>query len=60
MPDALFKARILWWLVRGAIDQWRETVASVDLDTRYCCDGRECGCAGSTHREIWSFYHDRA
>jgi hypothetical protein len=54
LKDAAFKARILIWLIRGAINTWRTEVAPVDLDTTYCCDGRECCCAASTHRDIWS------
>ena len=58
LKDAVFKARILIWLVRGAVHTWRTEVVPVELDSRYCCDGRECGCSGSTHRDIWSYYHD--
>lgn len=53
--DVWFKLRVLWWLLCNAAEQWRSDVWSCELDARYCCDGRECGCGGSTNREIWSW-----
>ena len=53
MSDFFFKLKILYWLVGDAIFQWREHVLPKDLDSRYCCNGDECGCGGMTERESW-------
>lgn len=53
MRDVLTKLSILWDLLRNAFDGWREYVWKHDLDARYCCDGRECGCDGTTVRELY-------
>ena len=47
------KLRILRSLVHGAVQTWRKEVWPHDLDTRFCCDGRECGCGGSTFRDVY-------
>lgn len=53
MGDRLLKLRMLWLFLAGAFEQWRE--ATSDLDARMCCDGRECGCMGSSNREFWEW-----
>ena len=55
MKDLIFKLRILRYLIANAFAEWRTSVWSRDLDSSYCCDGRECGCAASTVREVWSW-----
>ena len=53
LPDIIDKLRILRMLMRATFEQWQTEIWPHDLDTRYCCDGRECGCGGSTFREIY-------
>lgn len=53
MADIVLKLRILHIMIAGAIASWREAVR--DLDARMCCDGRECGCMGSSNREFWEW-----
>ena len=52
MNDMLTKIRILLSWLRHDYEQWRRDIWPEDLDARYCCDGRECGCFGMTLREI--------
>lgn len=59
MGNLLFKLRILGYLLRCGFEEWRQDVWRRDLDSSYCCDGRECGCAGSTVRELWSWRDKR-
>lgn len=54
MRDAMTKLRILWDLLNDTCEQWHSEVWSKDLDRRYCCDGRECGCCGATVRDIYA------
>ena len=53
MTDFIFKLRVLLYVLADAYTNWRNDVWLRELDTRWCCDGRECGCGGSTVREIW-------
>lgn len=53
MRNAFDKLRILAIFLRSDFDYWRKEIWPVDLDARACCDGRECGCGGSTHREYY-------
>jgi hypothetical protein len=55
MGDLFFKLRVLRYLLSGAYEEWRTSVWQRDLDSTYCCDGRECGCAASSVREVWSW-----
>lgn len=60
MSDALVKLRILWLLAQEAYVGWKASVWSRDLDSLYCCDGRECCCGGMTVREAyWGTHRDR-
>ena len=59
MGDFIFKLRVLRYLLSAAFDEWRDSIWNRDLDSQYCCDGRECGCAASTVRELWSYYVER-
>lgn len=56
MGDLFFKLRVLRWMVGNAYEEWRDSVWRRDLDSSYCCDGRECGCAATTVRELWGYY----
>lgn len=54
MSDALNKLRIFWQcFLLPAIYEWHQEAWSRDLDSAYCCDGRECGCYGATVRETF-------
>lgn len=50
IPD---KLRILLLLLRNAYSEWRTEIWPKDLDAPYCCDGRECGCYGSSLRDVY-------
>ena len=54
MRDAITKIRILFGFLSSSVDAWKSEVWSRDLDERYCCDGRECGCQGVSVREVYS------
>ena len=45
------------WLLTAfllpAFEDWKTNLWSKDLDSRYCCDGRECGCYGTTYRDMY-------
>ena len=56
MTDRIWKLRLLCSLLRETFEGWHRDVWKRDLDERYCCDGRECGCYGATIRELWSDY----
>lgn len=56
MGDLIFKLRILRFMIGGAYDEWRDSVWRRDLDSTYCCDGRECCCAAETVREMWTWH----
>lgn len=56
MGDLIFKFRVLRYLLAGAFVEWRESVWRRDLDSSYCCDGRECGCAATSVRDLWSWH----
>lgn len=57
MSDLMLKIWLLAVLIGAgvvqAFHQWREDIWKSDLDSRYCCDGRECGCQGVTIREVY-------
>lgn len=59
MSDIVFKLRILLYDLQDSIRiclwSWRREVWERDLDAYYCCDGRECGCNGSSIREIYTY-----
>lgn len=46
------KLRMLW-LYGFSVRAWYRDVWRQEADARMCCDGRECGCYGSTYREMW-------
>lgn len=56
MSDLIFKMRVLAYLMRGAWEEWHSSVWQKELDSTYCCDGRECGCAATSVRELWSWH----
>lgn len=56
MSDLIFKLRVLRYLLVGAYEEWRDSVWKRGLDSRFCCDGRECGCGASTVREMWGWH----
>jgi hypothetical protein len=47
------KLRILKAMLRGTFEKWHKEVWTHDLDARFCCDGRECGCQGSTLGDVY-------
>lgn len=55
MSDLIFKLRVLRYLLVSGYEEWRDSVWKCDLDSLWCCDGRECGCGGSTVREMWDW-----
>lgn len=59
MHDVIVKLRILCDMLSSCIEDWRTNVWAKDLDKRYCCDGRECGCYGLTLRQVceWNRTH---
>lgn len=57
MNDIVFKISLLRLFFCQAIDEWRQEIFNRDLDDRYCCDGRECGCGGATVREMYTTDH---
>lgn len=52
MSDWILRFHILKSLIREA---WRYYLDYHELDAPICCDGRECGCQGSSIREFWEF-----
>lgn len=54
MVDFVTKIRILIMLLHSTFDEWKNQIWNNDLDTPYCCSGRDCGCGGMTYREIYS------
>lgn len=53
MKDLLIKLIILKDRLMVEFNIWRKEVWSKDLDSNYCCDGRECGCYGASIREVY-------
>lgn len=51
--QAFRKAKILVHLLVQAFRDWKENVSRKDLDSVYCCDGRECGCGAITIGEAY-------
>lgn len=47
------KIKILIMLLQSAFEEWSINIKNEDLDSRYCCDGRECCCGGATKKEFW-------
>lgn len=41
------------WLYSGSFADWYREVWSQDEDAQMCCDGRMCGCYGSTYGDMW-------
>lgn len=60
MRDLITKLRILRQLLAGAYEMWLKDIWANDLDSPYCCDGRECGCQAATWRDIYSSSRTRA
>lgn len=60
MSDIRLKFLILRAMLREAFDAWRSGYWERSLDEQYCCDGRECGCQGSSLRDVWTFEISRA
>lgn len=58
MNDLWFRLRVLGFLLADAFHNWRREIWVRDLDSRYCCDGRECGCMGETVRNVWGWSMD--
>jgi len=56
MGEVIFKLHVLRVMVGDVYEEWRDSVWRRDLDSAYCCDGRECGCGAETVREMWSWY----
>lgn len=54
--DVIFKLRVLRYLLVSAYEEWRDSVWKRELDSRFCCDGYECGCGASTVREMWDWH----
>lgn len=54
MKDKLLKLRILRDALVSEFNSWLGSVWRKDLDSHYCCDGRECCCNGDTLRDIYS------
>lgn len=58
MRDMLAKLSIIpITFDREAWRWWLEDVWRIDLDMRECCDGRDCGCYGSTFRQRHAHYN---
>lgn len=52
--DTLFKVKCLFTIfLTSAFDDWKTNLWRKDLDSFYCCNGRECGCYGTTYRELY-------
>jgi hypothetical protein len=54
MSDVIQKFRMLTLMLTSTYHDWKSEVWQKDLDSLYCCDGRECGCDGETIREQWT------
>lgn len=54
MADTVTKLRILRHMLSAALDEWINQIWRRDLDSTYCCDGRECGCNAATLRDIYA------
>lgn len=54
MSDVIQKLRILTLMLTSTFHDWKGEVWQKDLDSLYCCDGRECCCGGETIRDQWS------
>jgi hypothetical protein len=52
MRDLILKLQILCYWLADSFRSWRDQVWARDLDSQYCCDGRECGCYGATVRDV--------
>ena len=57
MKQTVDKLRILVRLIassiRGACRFWRAEIWPSDLDSSYCCDGKDCGCYGDSFRKMY-------
>jgi hypothetical protein len=57
MKDTIFKLKLLTTYISDAFTAWKTDVWKRELDSYYCCPGQmmdECGCMGTTVREIYS------
>ncbi len=58
MRDWIFRLRVLAAMLADTYRAWRCQYVGVDLDAPYCCSGTpqmECGCQGTTLREMWDY-----
>lgn len=55
MSDLRLKLLILRVMLTEAYEGWRSSYWERDLDSHYCCDGHECGCQGSSIRDVWTW-----
>lgn len=53
MRNLIDKLRILFIFLADAVNRWEHEILENDIDSPYCCDGRECGCGGTTIREAY-------
>ena len=53
MRGMIRKLNILRLFLIGAFSEWRREIWPNDLDSQYCCGGRECGCFGATYYDIY-------
>lgn len=51
IKDFIFKLRCLLSDFYFVIPRWKKFVWDVELDSYFCCNGRECGCYATTQRE---------
>lgn len=54
MKDIIFKLMLLRNDLVECFGYWRDGIWERDLDSLYCCEGRECGCEGITIRELYT------
>jgi hypothetical protein len=61
MNDLKFKLKVLFVSLIDNFKAWKEQVWNVELDEYYCCNGRECGCMGTSQREYikWQYQVDQ-
>lgn len=51
--DFYLKLKILYLYLHTAFGDWRVDIWNHDLDSYYCCNGNECGCMGTTVRQVY-------
>lgn len=55
LKDLITKFKILYFFMASSFDSWKHEIWNRNLDGRFCCDGRECGCGGATIRETYNW-----